>query len=87
MLALETLRPTRRGRSEALRMTSEKPAAALEAATAGQRHMVEAGIKVWGDVAAACAAFWFAAPSTAMLAATVPVRRRVRRNARRLTGY
>jgi hypothetical protein len=86
MLALEGLRPTSKGRREALRMTSEKPAAMVEGALAAQKRMFEAGLKFWGDQLLAGNALLLAAPAVSV-AAAVPMRRRVRRNSKRLTGW
>jgi hypothetical protein len=82
-LALEGSRPSARGRREAARMTVEKPLAALEGAFAVQRQLFQSGLKFWSDMALAANAFLLAGPLMPA-AATAPVRRRVRANARRL---
>lgn len=69
------------------RMSAEKPLAMLEGTIAAHRSVVESSVNFWQDVALAANALIFGAPATSMLAATVPARRRVSANARRLTGY
>ena len=86
MLALESVRPTAKGRRETRRMVSEKPAALMEGTLAMQKHMFASGLKFWSDFSAATSALMLTAPAASMALATRPVRRRVRGNARRLTG-
>lgn len=86
MLFLELARPSRKGRLEAHRMTAEKPLALFEAAVAVQRSMFESSANLWRDMVLAANAFALAAPA-APLMALAPVRRRVRANALRLTGF
>jgi hypothetical protein len=86
MLAAEAVRPTASGRRETRRMVAEKPTAALDGALAAHRSMLDSGLSFWTAIAAAWQSLLFAAPANAMALATVPVRRRVRGNARRLTG-
>ena len=85
-LALEGARPSARGRRETLRMSGEKPLAAMEAGFAVQRQLFDGAMKFWADVFVASNALFMSAPVLAATA-TAPVRRRVRANARRLTGY
>ena len=66
-------------------MASEKPVATMEAAFAMQKSLLKSGMKLWAEMAQAVAAATLAAPGLAFGAALVPVRRRVRSNARRLT--
>ena len=87
MLATECVLPTAKGRREAMRMTSEKPIAFMEEALAAQKHMFDSGMKFWSDFALAANAFYLSAPAISVAASTAPISRRVRRNARRLTGY
>jgi hypothetical protein len=54
---------------------------------AARMRIVESSLKFWQDVALAANALIFGAPAMSKLGATVPARRRVRANARRLTGY
>jgi hypothetical protein len=83
-LALEGALPSAKGRREAFRMSAEKPIAAMEGALAVQKQLFEGGLKFWSNVAFSTNALLMTAP--VMSAATAPVRRRVRVNARRLTG-
>ena len=85
MLAMESIRPTPKGRRETARMVAEKPVAMMEGAMAAQKSMFDSGMKLWSDMALAANAFALTAPALSMSAVTVPVRRRVRSNARRLT--
>ncbi len=85
-LALETIRPTAAGRREAARMTSEKSAAAAESMFAAQSAMAAGAVRLWSDIARLTAAFLLGAPVMGLTPALAPVRRRVRNNARRLTG-
>lgn len=87
MLAFEGARPTAKGRREALRMTSEKPIALVEGALAAHKNAFDSSLRFWSDVALAANAFLLSAPAASVAAAVVPVRRRVRSNARRLTRY
>lgn len=84
MLAAEAVRPTAKGRRETARMVAEKPAAMMQGALAAQKSMFDSGMKLWSDMALAANAFALTAPALSMSAATAPVRRRVRANARRL---
>jgi len=86
MLAWEAASPTRRGRAEMTRMTAEKPAAALEAVLAAQQSLLASGLKLWSDCVVNGSAFLQTAPALSLAAGAAPIRRRVRRNARRLTG-
>lgn len=86
MLALEAVRPTAGGRREAVRMTAEKPIAAMQGALAAQKALFDAGLKFWSDQALAANALLLSVPAMSV-AAAAPVRRRVRRNARRLIGF
>ena len=86
MLAMESVRPTAKGRRETARMIAEKPIAAMEGALAAQKSMFDSGLKLWSNQALAANAFLLSAPALSMAAASAPVRRRVRRNSRRLTG-
>ena len=85
-LALEGTRPSAKRRRELSRMSREKPLAAMEAGFAVQRQLFDGALKFWSDVAVASNALMMSAPVVAATA-TAPVRRRVRANARRLTGY
>ena len=85
-LAAEVIRPTPAGRRETARMVNEKPVAAMEAAFAAQRAMFAATVKLWTDVARVVSAFAIGTPALCLRPALAPVRRRVRHNARRLTG-
>lgn len=86
MLALETMRPTAKGRRETMRMTAEKPIAAMEGALAMQRSMLDSSLRFWRDTGAAFTALAVPAPAASVAAAVQPARRRVRANARRLRG-
>ena len=85
MLAMQALRPTPAGRREVRRMSAEKQVAMVDSLAAMQRSFMDSGVKFWSDVLKDSAAFSAAAPMAALAAATVPVRRRVRANSRRLT--
>lgn len=87
MLATETVRPTAKGRRETARMIAEKPAAMMEGALAAQKKLFDSGLKLWSEQALAANVFLLSAPALSMAAAAAPVRRRVRRNSRRLTGF
>jgi hypothetical protein len=82
-LGLEMLRPTPKGRREIARMTAEKPLAAAESVLATQQAFSAAMTTPWADMIRATTTFLMAA---APMPALAPVRRRVRTNARRLTG-
>jgi hypothetical protein len=86
-LALDGMRPTRRARREVARMSSEKPVVAAAALIAAQRQMMEHSLRFWNDVASSATSFLMAAPLAALGASVAPVRRKVRSNARRLTGF
>ena len=86
MLAMQALRPTPAGRREIRRMSDEKQAATIDSFAAMQRSFMASDVKFWSDMLKGSAAFSAAAPTGALAAATVPVRRRVRANSRRLTG-
>ena len=75
-LAEHSARPTEAGRRENLRMTVEKPLAAIEAATAVQKEAMRAGVEMGRAMLEA---------SLTPLAAARPVSRRVHANAKRLT--
>ena len=79
-------KPGRAGRREFRRMVDEKHAAAWEGALAAQRALLTGAMRFWTDMALAGNAFLFAAAAVPALAAR-PARRRVRANARRLTGF
>ncbi|MBA3520683.1 MAG: hypothetical protein H0T75_24280 [Rhizobiales bacterium] len=85
-LGLEALRPTASGRREALRMTSEKPLAVIEGMVAAQTSAFDSSVKLWSDLALSANTFLLTAPALSLAAASGPARRRVRQNARRLTG-
>ena len=85
-MAAEGTRPSPRGRRERLRMTTEKPLAAMEAGLAVQKQLLDGSLKFWSDMVVASSALAMSAPMVTATA-TAPVRRRVRANARRLTGY
>jgi hypothetical protein len=85
-LAAEGIRPTPAGRRETARMVNEKSMAAMEAAFAAQKAMLTATLRLWADVARLLSAFALGAPTLCLRPALAPVRRRVRQNARRLTG-
>jgi hypothetical protein len=85
-MALEGTRPSARGRRELSRMSGEKPLAAMEAGFALQKQLLGVTLKFWSDMVVASNALAMSAPLVAATA-TAPVRRRVRANARRLTGY
>ena len=85
-LVLEGTRPSANGRREALRMSGEKPLASMEVGFAVQRQLFEAAVKFWSEMLVASNALVMSAP-VVTAASTAPVRRRVRANARRLTGY
>jgi hypothetical protein len=84
LLAMELVRPSARGRREGLRMTVEKPWAVMEAAASVGQSLIDANLRLGRDLSLAWGAAWLS-PWQAMLAGAVPVRRRVRANARRLT--
>ena len=84
-LAAEVIRPTSAGRRETARMVSEKPEAAMEALFAAQKAMLAGTLKLWSDMARLMSAFVIGSPAMCLRPALVPVRRRVRDNARRLT--
>jgi hypothetical protein len=63
-------------------MSIEKPAVLAESIAATQKAAFSATIALWSDLMRAAATFLYAAPVPAL----APVRRRVRANARRLTG-
>ena len=86
MLAMEASRPTVRGRREAARMTAEKPLALMEGAVAAHKAVFDRSLKFWSDTARAANALLLSAPAMSVRVASVPVRQRVRGNARRLTG-
>jgi hypothetical protein len=85
-LVLEGGRPSARGRREAFRMSAEKPLAAMEGVVAVQKQLFDGSLRFWSDMALATNAFLMTGPLMSA-AVTAPVRRRVRGNARRLTGY
>lgn len=84
MLALETMRPTAKGRRETMRMTAEKPVAVMEGAFAMQRSMFDSSMRFWRDMGAAVTTLAVTAPTASVATAIHPARRRVRANARRL---
>ena len=85
LLAMEAVRPTRRGQREVRKMLAEKPIAAAEASIAAQQALLQSGMKLWSDFAAAGVAFWAAAPAVSAGAAARSIDRRVKGNVRRLT--
>jgi hypothetical protein len=84
MLAAEAMRPTARGRHEAMRMVAEKPAAMVHGVVAAQKSLYDSGARFWSNVALSAHAFALTAPALSMSAAARPVRRCVRSNAMRL---
>jgi hypothetical protein len=84
LLAMEAVRPTKRGRRESRRMLVEKPAAAVEASIAAQQALLHSGVKLWADFARAGTAFFAAAPAASARAAARSIDRRVKANVRRL---
>jgi hypothetical protein len=85
MLLSEMFVPTRKGQREIVRMTTEKHIAAAEVAMALQTSLWHSGLKLWSELARGSTKSLSSAPALAMAAAAVPVRRRVRRNAQRLS--
>jgi hypothetical protein len=85
-LAAEVIRPTSAGRRETARMVSEKPLAAAEAIFAAHKAMLAGTLQLWSDLVRLISAFVIGAPAMCLRPALAPVRRRVRHNARRLTG-
>ena len=86
MMGMRLARPTAKSRREMVRMTAEKPATAMEGAVAAQKAMLDSGLKLWSDTALAATEMLVGGPMNLAGPATAAVRRRVRANARRLTG-